>query len=162
MSLFFRRGQAGAWWIPTIALPLNIAEITAGQELHTAFAGVTGFDTQLNRINTPVLKYRRELQLDGPETFGDATITFIEDDGTGSDQDSVDRNDISDVMVEGASGYIVFHPNKQTLVASDIVEIWPVKIGARNRTWSLDAEASRYVVQFAITGDPDKEAVVSA
>lgn len=163
--LFFRRGKSGAIFVPTIAdkAAPTVSEITAGTAIGRAVATITGFETSLNRINQAVMAYSQELQVDGPQTFTDASMVLLEDDGTGSDADSVERTAAYTALVEGASGYIVLVPKTAAAPTSTTkVEVWPVKIGARNRSWSLDTETARYSVQFAISGAPNKAAVVAS
>lgn len=161
--MFFRRGRSGAIFVATIANKAapTVAELNAGTQLSKAVATINGFETALNRINQGVMAYSEELQIDGPQTFADASIVFIEDDGTGSDGDSTARVAARTSQAEGATGHIVLSPTKTgTLTAADKCEVWPVKIGAVNRSWSLDNEPARYTSQYAITGTPSKAAVV--
>lgn len=163
--MFFRRGKSSARLVLTIANKAapTVAELTAGTDLSKAVAAIGGFETTLNRINQPVMAYAEELQIDGPQTFADASMTLLEDDGTGADADSVAREAAYVALDEQTTGYIVLAPKKAgALVALDDCEVWPIRVGARNRGWGLETEASRYVVQFAITGAPEKDAVVSA
>lgn len=163
--MFFRRGKSSARLVLTIANKAapTAAELTAGTDLSKAVAAIAGFETTLNRINQPVMAYSEELQIDGPQTFADASMTLLEDDDTGVDGDSVARVAAYTALDEGTSGYIVLAPKKAgALVATDDCEVWPIRVGARNRGWGLETEAARYVVQFAITGPPEKDAVVAA
>ncbi len=164
MGMFFRRGTSGARFVPTIAVlgAPTVAEIAAGTDLGPALAAIEGFDTTLNRINQPLLKYKQEVQIDGPQTFGDAKLTLIEDDGTGATGDDLARKTIFTALAEQATGFIVLAPAKQTFVATDKVEVWPVRIGSKNRSFSLDAEPARYVCELAISGAQDKAAIIAA
>lgn len=164
MGMFFRRGTTGVRWVPTIvniASP-TVAEIAAGVDLGPALASMEGFETQLNRINQALLKYKQEVQIDGPQQFGDAKITLIEDDGTGATGDDLARKTIYTALVEQATGFIVINPTAQTFPAAAKVECWPARIGSKNRSFSLDAEPARYVAELAISGAQEKNAVVAA
>lgn len=161
--MFFRRGKSSARVVLVCANPAapTAAELAAGTDLSAAVAAIGGFETALNRINQPVMKYAEELQIDGPQTFADASMTLLEDDGTGADADSTARQDAYLALDEQSTGWMALAPKKGgTLIAGDDVEMWPFRVGARNRGWGLETEASRYVVQFAITGKPEKDAVV--
>lgn len=165
--MFFRRGKSSAVFVPLVAdttlATVSLAELAAGTNLSKAVASIAGFETTLNRINQPVMAYAEELQIDGPQTFADASMTLLEDDGTGADGDSTARQDAYDALEEQSTGYIVLAPRKAgALIAADLIEVWPVRVGARNRGWGLETEAARYVAQFAITGPPNKDAVVDA
>jgi len=146
MGMFFRRGTTGVRFVPTIV----------------AIAAMEGFETSLNRINQPLLKYKQEVQIDGPQQFGDAKITLIEDDGTGATGDDLERKTIYTALAEQATGFIVINPAANSFVAAAKVEVWPIRIGSKNRSFSLDAEPARYVCELAITGAQDKNAVVAA
>ncbi|HEY8881937.1 MAG TPA: hypothetical protein VIM47_00905 [Dermatophilaceae bacterium] len=164
MGMFFRRGTTGVRFVPTIvaiAAP-TAAELTAGTDLRAAMAAMEGFETSLNRINQPLLKYKQEVQIDGPQQFGDAKITLIEDDGTGATGDDLERKTIYTALAEQATGFIVINPAANSFVAAAKVEVWPIRIGSKNRSFSLDAEPARYVCELAITGAQDKNAVVAA
>jgi len=163
MGMFFRRGTTGVRFVPTIALlgSPTAAEITAGTDLGPALAGMEGFETSLNRINIALLKYRQEVQVDGPQTFGDAKLTLIEDDGTGAAGDDLARKTIYTVLAEQATGFVVINPVANIFTAAAKVEVWPIRIGSKNRSFTLDAEPARYVTELAITGAQDKAAVVT-
>lgn len=164
MGMFFRRGTSGVRFVPTIAVlgSPTAAELTAGTDLGPALASIEGFETSLNRINQPLLKYRVEVQIDGPQQFGDAKLTLIEDDGTGASGDDLARKTIYTVLGEQVTGFIVINPTANVFTAAAKVEVWPVRIGSKNRSFSLDAEPARYVCELAITGAQDKAAVVAA
>lgn len=161
---FFRRGKSGAILVPTISNTSapTVAELTAGTPISAAVIGLTGFETALNRVNTPVMKYATELQTRGPKTLGEASITLMEDDGTGSDADSTERQDAFDALEEDSAYYLVLIPNKTTAPAATVVEIWKIQSGGQNRDWSLGADTARYTVPVAITAQPVKDAVVAA
>lgn len=163
-ELFFRRGKSNAWFLSALAggAGPTLAEITAGVELSAAIAGMQGWETTLNRIQQPVLKYAQDYQVDGPQQFGDAQMTFLDDDGTGSGADITARAAVSTAMVEQATGWVVLSPRKLTPIAGTKVHVFPSKIGARNDAFSLDAELARYVIDWAITGAARKDVAVLA
>ena len=158
---YFRRGRSKALLVPTIADQDHptVAELGAGTDLSAAVTAIAGFDTSTSRISQAVLAHKQNVQIDGEQTFGDATITLLEDDGT-SGGDSVAIAAAYTALVEDATGYIVLAPT--STAATKKVEVWPVKIGAKNRQWSLDNEMAKYAVAFAITGAPSKAATVTA
>ena len=163
MGMFFRRGTTGVRFVPTIAAIAapTAAEITAGTDLGPAIAAMDGFETKLNRINQPLLKYKQEVQIDGPQQFGDAKLTLIEDDGTGATGDDLARKTIYTALPEQSTGFIVINSTGQTFVATTKVEVWPVRIGSKNRDFSLGTEPGRYICELAITGAQEKNAVVT-
>lgn len=159
--VFFRRGRSSAWFVSALASESSpsAATINAGTHLSAAVADITGFATELNRVEVPVLKYATAPQVDGPQTLGDATLVLIEDDGTGSDSDSTDRVNAFTALAEAVTGFIVLFPTTQTPVSGAKCEVWPIRVGARNRSWALDVEGARYSCQLAITKVPTKNAV---
>lgn len=164
MSLFFRRGQSAAFWVPSIASTTagpTAAEVTAGTDLSQAITAMVGFTTTLNRINTPVMSQKEETQTDGPQTLGDATITLLDDDGVSS-SGSTARVAAHTALAEAAAGYVVVSPQKVgPLVATDKVWVFPAKVGAVNPDLSTDAKLATTEVQIAITASPRKNVAVS-
>ena len=163
MGMFFRRGTTGVLFVPTIVdiTAPTAAELAAGTDLGPALAAMEGFETKLNRINQGVLKYKQELQIDGPQQFGDAKLTLLEDDGTGATGDDLERKTIYAALPEQATGFIVINPVAQTFAAADKVEVWPNRIGSKNRDFSLGTEPGRYICELAITGAQEKNAIVT-
>jgi hypothetical protein len=89
-------------------------------------------------------------------------MTFFDDDGTGSDTNSVARQAVDAAMVEQVDGFMVNLPQKKgAAAAADAAIVFPAKLGARNVDYSLDARSARYICQFAVTGTPVKDAVVA-
>lgn len=162
-SLYFRRGKSNAFFLLTIAGAAGptLAEITAGTELSAAVGGMSGWETSLNRVNQPVLKYVQDYQVPGPQQYGDAQMTFIDDDGLGSDTDSTARQAVSTAMVVNTTGFIVLSPKKLVPIAGTKVHVFPVLVGARNDAFTLDAELAKYVVDFAISGAARKDVAVT-
>lgn len=164
MSLYFRRGQSGAYWLPTVASTSagpTAAEVTAGTPLTKAITALSGLETTLNRINTAVMSQKEELQVDGPQTLGDATITILDDDGVTA-ADSTARQDARDALEETSVGYLFIIPDKTTSAVGDTGDLWPAKVGARNRDNSMDAQLARSVVQLAITSQPRKDVAITS
>lgn len=162
--LFFRRGKSSWWYVAALTnyLTPTATAINGGTLLDKAIADLSGWDTQLNRINEPWWDSNVDIQTDGPQQLGDASFTFFDDDGTGSDANSVARQAVDTLMVEGLAGFIVNAPKKKgTVVAADKVNVWPVKLGARNTDYSLDVRSARYICQFAVTGTPAKLVAVT-
>jgi len=159
---FFRRGTSGAWFVPTIASTSapTASEIIAGTDLGAAVTAIENFETTTSRISQPVLKYKVNPQIDGEQTFGDASMTLLEDNGV-SGTDSAALQAAYTALADGATGFIVLSPKKQTPIAADKVEVWPVKVGANNRAWTMDNEMAKYQVAFAVTDVPVKNATVA-
>jgi hypothetical protein len=163
VSVYFRRGQSSIFVVPTIASTTagpTAAELAAGVDITQAVTGLGGFETSLNRINTPLMSQKEELQVDGPQTLGDGTITIIDDDGTAS-AGSTARAGARTALVEGSSGYLVICPSKLAPTTGDKVDVWAHKSGALNRDLSLDAQLARSVCQVAFTASPRKDKAIT-
>lgn len=158
---FFRRGKSSAWFVPTISSTSapTATEINAGTDLSKAVTAIENFDTSTARISQAVLAYVQNLQIDGEQTFGDASMTILEDDGTAGG-DSVAFAAADTALAELATGYVVLASNG--VVATKKVEVWPIKVLTKNRQWTTDNEMAKKVVQFAVTGIPVKDATVAS
>jgi hypothetical protein len=164
MSVYFRRGQSAAFVVPTISSTSagpTVAELGAGVDITAAVTALGGFETSLNRINTPLMSQKEELQVDGPQTLGDATVTIIDDDGVTSSGSTI-RAGARTALAASTVGYLVIAPDKLTPVVGTKVDVWPMKVGALNRDLSLDAQLARSVAQLAITATPRTNAAVLA
>lgn len=158
---YFRRGVSSAIFVPTLASQSapTVAEIGAGTDLSAAVNSITGFTTQTSRISEPVLKYKQNPQTDGEQTFGDAAMKLMEGDGVAGPDEAALAAAYT-ALADDATGYIILAPGATT--AGKKVEVWPVKVGANNRDWSLDNTYAKYDAAFAITGTPSKNATVAA
>lgn len=164
MSMFMRRGKSATLIAATLADPDNptLPEIAAAEEISAAVIALEGFETTVNRINQPVQKYAQELQIGGPQQFQDVSILLAEDDGVGSDADSVERQAAKTALVEGATVYAILSPRSATVAAATKVHVWPVKVDAVNPSFALDAEAARYRAVLSVQSPPSKEVAVVA
>jgi hypothetical protein len=162
MGLYFRRGQSHARWVPTIASltggPTS-AELGAGVDITPAITALSGLETSLNRINTPVMNAREELQTSGPQTLGDATLTILDDDGVVA-SGSTARAAARTALAVNSNGYLVIAPSKLAPTTGDKVDVFPALVGAVNRDYSLDPQLARSVVQLAITGQPRQDTAI--
>ena len=153
---FFRRGKSELFFCPTVAnltAPTS-AEITAGVPLTPGVQAISGFQLENAPITTPDLETTFDSQIDGPDTTATSTITFYDDDTTpGPDP-------IRAALAKGTDGFVVMCPYGNT--SGKRAEVWPVRSTGVNDTWDLGATAALYVVGFAITGDPEQNAALSA
>lgn len=163
-ALFFRRGKSTIIFAPTVASGTGaptVAECTAGVVMDAAIAGMSGWATNLNRINQEVWKYVTDYQIEGPQQLGEAQMILLADDG-GSSADETERAAVKTAMVEGATGFMLFSPSTRTIAAGVKVHNFPVKIGAVNDDLSMTTQAARYTVDFAVVGAPKKNVAVLA
>lgn len=163
--LYFRRGKSEVVFVLTIsntAAP-TVAEIAAGVPMSDVIAAMSdGWKVALNRVSQEVLGSQQDRQVDGPIQPGDASMSLLDDDGTGSDDDSVYAQAVSTAMVIGTQGYVVISPRKKVIIAATKVHVYPVKIGQRNDDMSLATQPARYDVDFVITGEVKQSVAVAA
>lgn len=151
MSLYMLRGRGAAWWLPTVADPAGAptaAEMAAGIPLAAAFSQIQGLEPQTNKINVPLMKYKTEAQIGGPETFQDVIVTIAEDDGTGTDQDAVERQDALDTMLADTTGVLVLSRTKQTGAVGDKVFTIAAEIASQVPNWDLGANAATTAINL--------------
>lgn len=162
MSKFNRRGKSKIYFVPTLTSTTSpsIAQITAGTYLGKGLREMSGFETQTSRISEPVMDSKVNPQIDGEQTFGDASMVLIESDDTTTDPDTTELQAAYAALADGALGYIVAAP--VGLTATKKCEVWPVSIGANNRRWSTDNEFAKYGVSFAVLSAPNKNATLAA
>lgn len=162
MSKFNRRGKSKVVFVPSLADPDNptLAEINGGTYLGKGLREMSGFETQTSRISEPVMDTKVNPQIDGEQTFGDATMVLLESDETTTDPDTADLQAAYAALTDGALGYIVACPTG--IAAGRDCETWPASIGANNRRWSIDNEFAKYGVSFAILSAPNKNAEIAA
>jgi len=165
MTLFMLRGTGDARWLPSIAdedLKFTVAEWNAGQPLGLSINAIEGLDPQSNKINVAILKKKVEEQIDGPQTFQDASITIAEDDGTGTNAEATERQEVLTVLVKGASGYLVLNRTSQDAPAAG-GRFWVMGATVADQVpnWSLDAAAATTQVRLS-PSTPMTPVVVSA
>ena len=145
MALYMLRGRANGWWLPAVAKPateVKLTEVAAGLEFGDAVTSMSGFEPQSSKINVPIMKQRAEAQIEGVETFQDAVLNIAEDDGTGTDAQALQRQDVIDTVDEGAQGYVLLSRTKQTLAVGDDAYLMAATVGSQVPNWNLDAAAA--------------------
>ena len=147
---FFRRGVSKVWFLPAVsnlAAPTS-AEFTAGTDITSAVAGVSGFSISNAPIATPDLATSFDSQIDGTDTAEDSRLTFYDD-----TVDTVLRT----ALAKGTNGYIVLCP--YGTVATKRCEVWPVRSTGYNDAWEMEG-AAQANAGFAITAKPNQSAVL--
>lgn len=140
------RGTGEAYWLPAVADltqgggPTE-AELNAGIKLGAGFNAINGLARQRNPINTPVMRHRVELQIAGPEQFQSVSITVVEDDGTGIDSESIERQQILDTMEEGSTGVLVLFRYTQDPEVGDPCHMIALAVDDQEPNWDLGATA---------------------
>jgi hypothetical protein len=162
MSKHGRRGKAKIYFVPTLTSDTtpSLAEVLAGTYLGKGLRTMTGFETQVSRITEAVMHSNVSPQITGEQTFGDAQMVLLEDDGTTTDPDSAELAAAYAALADGALGKIVAMP--YGAVATKKCEVWSIQIGANNRNWTTDNEMAKYSVAFAPLSAPIKNATLAA
>lgn len=163
MSKFNRRGKTKVYFVPTLASTTSpsAATVLAATYLGKALREMTGFETAQSRISEAVLESTINPQINGEQTFGDASMVLLEDDGTTTDPDYSDMVAAYTALADGAAGYIVVVPTG-VAAASKKCDVWPVSVGSRNRLVTTDNEFAKYRVNFAVLSAPSKDATLAA
>lgn len=152
MARFFRRGVSKIRWAPAVVgTSPTRAEITAGVDLSTAISGVNGFQFQNAPIATPDLSDNFDSQITGPDTAGDSSLDFYDDDTATT---------IRTTLAKGTAGCLLFFPYGD--VPTKRCEVWRVTSLGVNDATTLDATAAQFNVQFAINSRPTQTGVIPA
>lgn len=148
---FFRRGKSKIYIVPTIAgASPTTAELTAGTDVSGEVAAISGFGLTNSPITTPDLGTAFNSQIEGEDTAEDCSITFYDDDGTGST--------LRTLLAKGTECHVVLMPYGK--IAEKRLEKWPVKSTGFNDQWSMDAAAAQAVCTFAVRTTPTQNGVV--
>ncbi len=140
----------------------TIGEITAGTEV-TPFLTPAGLDTPEEGTTADTSSIASARDTSVPATVGgEVSGEFYRDDGTGSTSD-----DAWDAMARLQATHIVISRfggsgSNNAIIATDVVEVWPVKVSSRSNARITRGEALRFVAQFAIEGEPTLTATVAA
>lgn len=152
MARYFRRGISKTKWLPAQAgTSPTRAEITAGVDLSPSVNAINGFQFSNNPIATPDLSDNFDSQITGPDTAGDSSIDFYDDDTS-----TVVRT----ALAKGTQGVALLMPYGD--VVSKRCESWYATSLGVNDAWSMDAVAALFNVQFAITKRPNQAGVTPA
>ena len=140
----------------------TIGEINAGTEV-TPFLTPAGLDTpeEGSDADTSSIASARDFSI--PATIGgEISGEFYRDDGTGGTTDdawvAMPRLTITHIVIArfGGSG------TDNAILASDVVEVWPVRVSQRSNARITRGEALRFVATFALSTDPELAATVAA
>lgn len=152
MARFYRRGVSKTKWAPAVAgTSPTRAEITAGIDASPSVAAINGFQFSNSPIATPDLSDNFDSQITGPDTVGDSSIDFYDDDTATT---------IRTTLAKGTPGFWILMPYGD--VPTKRCEKWPATSLGVNDAWSMDAVAAQFNVQFAITSRPVQNAVIPA
>jgi hypothetical protein len=143
--------------IASLSAP-TIGEIAAGTET-TPFLTPAGIDTPEEGTDADISNLSSARDQSIPATIGgELTGEYYRDDAADDAWDNQARLTITNVVIArfGGSG------TDNAIVATDVVEVYPVRISQRSPSRAVRGEAMRFVVNYALSGDPDLVAVVAA
>jgi hypothetical protein len=154
---YFRRGISKAYFVPTIAAQAapTAAEVTAGQNLTTDLADLTGFTFTNEPIAVPDWSDNFDSKIPGVDTTSDGTLTFYERALT---------NPLRTTLGKGVSGYVViFYAGTAgaTPAALDKCEVWPTTFTGAARDYSSGAEGAKWHTSAVPTARPSVDAVMA-
>ena len=147
--------------IASIAAP-TVAELAAGSEV-TAFVTPAGIDTPENASDADISSLESRRDFTTPGTLGgDLTGEFYRDDGTGGTTD-----DAGTAMTPELDTHLVIARfggtgTDNAIIATDVVEVWKVRVSTRSNSRITRNEALRFVAVYAVQATPDLAAVVAA
>lgn len=155
MSLNMLRGTGEAWWCPSVAnlqktgASVTEDELEAGIKLGAGFNAINGLARQRNPINTPVMRHRTELQIPGPEQFQSVSVTVVEEDGTSTSPEAIERDTILTTMVEDSDGVLVLSRYSQEPAVGD--PMWMIAAGVDDQEPNWDLGAAAMVTNINLT-----------
>lgn len=147
MARFMRRGKAKVYFLPTVASTTGApiaSEVTAGTNLTTRIADISGFMKESAKIDTPDLNSRFTSNIPGEQTVGDSTLTFYADDAN--------TDAIKTALAEETAGYLYIMKAGSTV--GQKADLFPVRVSSIGEEYSMGNDAARFAVNFAITDPP--------
>ncbi|THA29180.1 hypothetical protein E6R18_25040 [Streptomyces sp. A1277] len=155
MARFQRKGVTKILFVETIAdagyMPTSV-ELTGGTDYSRQIAAVDGFSLENQMIETPDMASTFVSKISGDDSAADSSITFYED---------LTLDDIESDLAKGTTGFIVIC-RKGMNPASPGMDVFPVAVSSNSAAITLDNEAAKIVVAFAITDRPLFNAAIPA
>lgn len=136
----------------------TVAELTAGTEV-TGFLTPAGLDTPEEGTDADISSIASARDFSIPATIGgELSGEFYRDDTADDAWDAMARLTETHLVIGrfGGTG------TSNALIATDTAEVWPVRVSQRNPSRITRGEALRFVVTFALSGDPTLDATVTA
>ena len=138
----------------TVADPVpaqTAANMTSAVDL-TPFLVSLEASSRGNVVATPSLNTLFETSIPGTVT-ATCTAEFYRDDTA---------DDAWDALPRGTEGYLYISRFKGGVpVATDIVEVWPVRVVSRSATGLTNNESQRFTVEFSVPVEPNEALAVS-
>lgn len=155
MARFQRKGVSKILFAETIADPGYMptsAELTGATDYSRQIAAVDGFSLENQMIETPDMASTFVSKISGDDSAADSSITFYEDDKLA---------DVESDLAKGTTGFVIVCRKGMT-PASPGMDVFPVTVSSNSAAITLDNEAAKINVAFAITDRPLLNATVPA
>ena len=136
----------------------TVAELAAGTEV-TGFLTPAGLDTPEEGSDADISSIASARDFSIPATIGgDISGEFYRDDASDDAWDAIPRLQITNLVISrfGGTG------TDNAIIATDTVEVWPVRVSQRSNSRITRGEALRFTSTFALSGDPDLAATLTA
>lgn len=127
------------------------AEINAGTDLRNEVAEISGFVLSQGFIQTPDLATSYTPQILGRRSAEESSITMYA---------SVNSVDVRGVLPRGTTGYLMWFDEGD--VPGRKYDVFPITVGSIGKERSTGDDASRLVVNVAITREPAENLTVPA
>lgn len=149
---FFRRGLSKVRFVPAVAslAAPTATEINGGIDLSEQIAAINGFQFTNSPIPTPDLNSTFTTSIPGEDTTDTPSLDLYD-----SKTDTTLRAGLS----KGTTGVIILLPYGWSSAGGDRAECWPVESTGINDQWTVDNDAAKVTVAFAVTGVPEQNAV---
>ncbi|MFD7867314.1 hypothetical protein [Streptomyces sp. NPDC059783] len=153
MARFQRKGVSKILFVETIADPgymPTATELSGATDYSRQIAAVDGFSLENQMIETPDMASTFVSKISGDDSAADSSITFYED---------ATLDDIETELAKGTTGFIV-HCRKGKTAGTAGMDVFPVTVSSNSAAITLDNEAAKITVAFAITDRPLLNATV--
>lgn len=127
------------------------AELNAGTDLSNEVAEIDGYQVGSNFIETPDLGSSFTSKITGRTASDDSSLTMYA---------SVNSVDVRSLLPRGTTGFLVWLDEGD--VAGRKMDIFPITVGSVPKERTAGDEASRLVVNVAITSAPAENVTIPA
>ncbi|MEU3787590.1 hypothetical protein [Streptomyces sp900129855] len=154
---FMRRGVTKFFFLKTIAGTDNVPvrpELTGANatELSGAISDIAGWSLANSPIDTPDMGSTLTTNIPGEDKADSSSLTFYEDQVTDT---------IETLLKKSVTGFIVIM-RKGDIEASRSMDVFPVRVASRAPSYSAGNDPAKFMVTFAISGQPTLDAAVPA
>ena len=160
MARFMRKGKTRVYFLTTLTVPTapTAAEVIAGVSLGQHMAEMSGFMFSNNPIMTPELQNAFVSQIPGEDATEASGMVLYQDPAVASQARRA-------ALVKGAVGYVVIFSAGlagSTPAVADKCDIWPVTVSSNSKQYTVENEAAKYEVKFAMTSPPTEDFAIAA